>query len=188
MIKDSGERRTFGTGAVRDCASGKGRFDLMPLDVIHARVDSTFLWFISRYMETGDDANLVHATEFIMDEFFANRWTALLALAKHFENGAIKYTPDNWKKGIDTRSYVDSMVRHYCKHMAGYDDEPHHVACLWNLICCIWTLEHKPELNSFPTKVRCVETDCYYNDDAVCTAGDGGEPAKGKECHIYSED
>ena len=30
MIKDSGNRRQFDTGAVRDMADGKGRFDLMP--------------------------------------------------------------------------------------------------------------------------------------------------------------
>lgn len=30
MIKDSGNRREFETGAVRDMAEGKGRFDLMP--------------------------------------------------------------------------------------------------------------------------------------------------------------
>lgn len=30
MIKDSGERREFDTGAVRDIRFGKGRFDLMP--------------------------------------------------------------------------------------------------------------------------------------------------------------
>lgn len=30
MIKDSGERRKFDTGAVRDMAAGKGRMDLLP--------------------------------------------------------------------------------------------------------------------------------------------------------------
>lgn len=30
MIKDSGNRRQFESGAVRDMAEGKGRFDLMP--------------------------------------------------------------------------------------------------------------------------------------------------------------
>ena len=30
MIKDSGNRREFETGAVRDVQEGKGRFDLMP--------------------------------------------------------------------------------------------------------------------------------------------------------------
>jgi hypothetical protein len=35
-IKDSGTRRDFGTGAVRDCSSGKGRFDLLPPTVLRA--------------------------------------------------------------------------------------------------------------------------------------------------------
>lgn len=35
-IKDSGSRREFGTGAVRDMAKGKGRFDLIPWEVIRA--------------------------------------------------------------------------------------------------------------------------------------------------------
>lgn len=35
-IKDSGTRRAFGTGAVRDCSSGKGRFDLVPMRPIIA--------------------------------------------------------------------------------------------------------------------------------------------------------
>lgn len=33
-IKDSGNRRQFSSGAVRDIAEGKGRMDLMPLDII----------------------------------------------------------------------------------------------------------------------------------------------------------
>lgn len=35
-IKDSGQRRKFGTGAVRDMATGKGRFDLLPWAVVRA--------------------------------------------------------------------------------------------------------------------------------------------------------
>jgi hypothetical protein len=31
LIKDSGTRRQFETGAVRDCAAGKGRMDLLPM-------------------------------------------------------------------------------------------------------------------------------------------------------------
>lgn len=34
ITKDSGERREFTTGSVRDRAIGKGRFDLLPLDVL----------------------------------------------------------------------------------------------------------------------------------------------------------
>jgi hypothetical protein len=35
-IKDSGTRRSFGTGSVRDAAEGKGRFDLLPEYAIQA--------------------------------------------------------------------------------------------------------------------------------------------------------
>lgn len=34
IIKDSGERRVFETGAVRDITEDKGRCDLLPLDVV----------------------------------------------------------------------------------------------------------------------------------------------------------
>ena len=34
-IKDSGHRREFPTGAVRDMAEGKGRYDLLPWEAIH---------------------------------------------------------------------------------------------------------------------------------------------------------
>lgn len=34
-IKDTGNRRAFSTGAVRDIAVGKGRYDLLPWDAIH---------------------------------------------------------------------------------------------------------------------------------------------------------
>lgn len=34
-IKDSGQRREFTTGAVRDMQKGKGRYDLIPWEAIH---------------------------------------------------------------------------------------------------------------------------------------------------------
>jgi len=36
IIKDSGERSEFKTGAVRDCSQGKGRYDLLPIFAIMA--------------------------------------------------------------------------------------------------------------------------------------------------------
>lgn len=35
VTKDSGERARFETGAQRDTASGKGRYDLLPVNAIH---------------------------------------------------------------------------------------------------------------------------------------------------------
>lgn len=149
MIKDSGERREFETGAVRDMSEGKGRFDLMPMDVLATLCGESFVAYISKFMETGQVQELQGAYYMLVHEEFTNEATAWLALAKHFENGMRKYGPDNWRKGIESRSYIDSTLRHWCKHKAGYDDEPHAVACLWNIVCCLWTIKHKPELNSF---------------------------------------
>ena len=67
-IKDSGKRREFETGAVRDIQEGKGRCDLMP----------------------------------------------------------------------------------HLKCLRGDNDEPHNLAFIWNLMCCAWTVIHKPEMNDLP--------------------------------------
>ena len=39
MLKDSGARREFDTGAVRDIAEGKGSADLLPLGIIANHTD-----------------------------------------------------------------------------------------------------------------------------------------------------
>ena len=49
MIADSGERREFETGAVRDMAEGKGRCDLMPLDVVAAILSDSVIRSISNF-------------------------------------------------------------------------------------------------------------------------------------------
>jgi hypothetical protein len=97
-VKDSGERRKFGTGAVRDMALGKGRYDLIP----------------SRSMRR---------------------------LAKHFQNGAIKYSANNWRLGIPLHSFADSALRHIYCFLEGQNDEDHACAALWNLMCLIETQE-----------------------------------------------
>ena len=190
MILDSGERREFATGAVRDMAEGKGRFDLVPLDALIPliRNDDSFFFYIDEYQKTGEQRPLITAASIVIQEFFATDYDAFLELSKHFENGMKKYGIDNWKKGIETKSYVDSAVRHYCKHKAGHRDEPHDVACLWNLVCGIWTIENKPELNSYaPDPTRCTETTCYYNNDCICTA-DKAFPELAQHCPNFMED
>ena len=148
-IKDSGERREFSTGSVRDLSEGKGRFDLMPMDVLATLSGDSVIACISAFMEDGEVQHLQDAYYNLVYNEFASEAAAWLALAKHFEKGMKKYGPDNWRKGIPVSSYCDSALRHWCKHKAGYDDEPHAVACLWNIVCCLWTIKHIPELNSF---------------------------------------
>lgn len=161
-ILDSGNRREFETGAVRDIQEGKGRCDLMPLAVLaeafyRAEHDeiigdpsiSGILTNLYRFVNTGDHRRLVMA----IIEFAGTRCVSLedmfLEVSKHFEDGAKKYGENNWQKGIPVHCYIDSAVRHYLKFLRGDKDEPHDRAFVWNLMCCIWTCEHKPELNEY---------------------------------------
>jgi hypothetical protein len=91
-LKDSGTRREFSTGAVRDAAEGKGAFDLLPI-------------------------------------------YGILAGALQMERGAKKYAARNWEAGMPLSRFADSAMRHLAKLIAGFDDEPHLDAALWNLMC-----------------------------------------------------
>lgn len=96
-IKDSGERTSFDTGAVRDMHTGKGRFDLLP-------------------------------------------WHAIHDVAKHCEEGALKYGERNVDRGIPQHSFIDSAFRHLKKYWTGETDEPHLRAAAWNIL---WALEQE---------------------------------------------
>lgn len=56
----------------------------------------------------------------------------LVRLAKHYENGAVKYGDNNWTKGIPSSRYFDSMVRHAYKYMDGDRSEDHLSAIVFN--------------------------------------------------------
>lgn len=149
-IKDSGNRREFETGAVRDMPDGKGRCDLMPLDVVSVLTGSPVIERLCAYQEDGDMLNLYDAIAlFAEGADFTKTVPILLDVSVHFEEGAKKYGENNWKKGIPTYCYIDSAVRHYLKFLRGDQDEPHDRAFIWNLMCCIWTCTHKPELNTY---------------------------------------
>lgn len=143
-LKDSGERREFPTGAVRDMGAGadKGRCDLMPLDVVAEVLDSMVLDNICAFQESGDVGALYQALDTFSKTAYGYKTTMLLEVAKHFEAGALKYGENNWKKGLPVWCYIDSAVRHYLKWLRGDTDEPHDRAFVWNIMCCIWQSEH----------------------------------------------
>lgn len=151
-IKDSGHRREFETGAVSDIHDGKGRCDLMPLDVVSV-LRGQILSNIYDYQVSGDPKHLhIALQKFIDKHMYQDITEALLEVSKHFEEGAKKYGEHNWQKGIPTHCHIDSAVRHYLKFMRGDKDERHDRAFMWRLLCCIWTCIHKPELNDYPKK------------------------------------
>lgn len=154
MLADTGDRRQFESGAVRDMGHGKGRCDLLPLDCIStldkiSELDKIIMSRLNSFKETGDPFWLRKAINSFILEVFKDLYTAMLELAKHYEDGAIKYGVDNWRKGIPANIYIDSAIRHYFKFRRGDEDEPHARAFLWNIICCIWTCDNIPELNVY---------------------------------------
>lgn len=162
-ILDSGDRTEFETGAVRDMRKGKGRCDLMPLDVVALFMRDNNIFNELETFQASGDVNCLYRC---LDNFspywddgktkssereiiMQRRCTMLLEVAKHFEEGALKYGDNNWRKGIPVRCYIDSAVRHYLKFLRGDRDEPHDRAFCWNILCCIWTCKHHPELNEY---------------------------------------
>lgn len=156
-ILDSGARREFESGAVRDIQEGKGRCDLLPMDVAaeylgrfciaDGNLFDNVLHNILLFQNSGKVGHLYLALNYANP--FPDAYTMILEVAKQFEEGAKKYGERNWEKGIPVHCYIDSAIRHYLKYKRGDKDEPHDRAVCWNLMCAIWTCKHKPELNEY---------------------------------------
>lgn len=74
-------------------------------------------------------------------------WNGIWEVAKHCEEGALKYGEHNVDKGIPLHSFIDSGFRHLAKYTMGMDDEDHLRAACWNLL---WALNQRtthPELD-----------------------------------------
>lgn len=159
MIQDSGERREFESGAVRDIQEGKGRCDLLPLwelgaiagGFINSAKIEPILEQIGLFVTNGDS---YHINESVKQFISISDWTSFpqmcLEVAKHYEEGCNKYGERNWEKGIPLHCFIDSGVRHLLKWADGQNDERHDRAFVWNMLGAMWTLNHKPELNDLP--------------------------------------
>lgn len=173
-VKDSGERREFGTGAVRDMAAGKGRCDLIPPYPVLQLLENSappsvsnsalrdLLLFVSTLSTHYLYSAFLHVSKLIAvdypscdrvkdsDEPLVLLANALIEVSKQFEDGAVKYGERNWEKGIPLHSFIDSAIRHLLKHICGWRDEPHLRACLWNISCALWNLDYRPDLTDLP--------------------------------------
>ncbi|AID44321.1 Hypothetical protein SFBmNL_00403 [Candidatus Arthromitus sp. SFB-mouse-NL] len=138
--------RTFASGAIRDDNDCKGRCDLIPLDIVINVKEDKPLNLIHNFKVSGEVEHLIDLLKLEMNEDIYN---VLLDVSHRFGLGAIKYGDHNWQKGIPANVYIDSGTRHYLKYMRGDNDEDHHAAYIWNIMCCIWTCEHLPELNIY---------------------------------------
>lgn len=156
MLNDSGEREEFESGAVRDMKKGRGRCDLLPLDIVYRffknkDYDDIIVQVfdcLRKFQKTKDIIYLYRILNNVLAEYmFYDEYSMFLELSIHFEEGAEKYGVDNWKKGIPEWSYLDSAIRHFLKWCRNDEDERHDRAFVWNIICLIWTVENKEKDN-----------------------------------------
>jgi hypothetical protein len=148
VIKDSGTRSEFDTGAVRDMQKGKGRCDLMPLEVVAGMLEvpsyDMILSSIREFQHSGRTRYLYDTLMYFARSAYAGcKETMLLEVSIHFEEGAEKYGEWNWQRGLPTWCYLNSAVRHYLKWRRGDQDEPHDRAFVWNVLCCIWETDFR---------------------------------------------
>lgn len=144
-VKDSGSTREFSTGAHRDNAEGKGRCDLLPLKQVAEIMDDNVIREIARFFEDFDPEHLRQAIRYSLTtiiEYQGNYETMFLETSHLYEDGANKYGPNNWKKGMPLTVYLDSGTRHYFKALRGDDDEPHYRGFVWNLLGALWSIDN----------------------------------------------
>lgn len=167
MIKDSGKRREFEGGSVRDIQTGKGREDLLPLREIadieiylNQLNEDTFLSHMASYTETLDEQYLYKALNAFSKEVDWNIYNMFMEVAVHYEEGAEKYDENNWRKvngGIPAHCYIDSGIRHYFKFKQNITDERHDRAVVWNVLGLLYTirnLKDKDDLDFYRERIK----------------------------------
>lgn len=81
-------------------------------------------------------------------------WPALEVMLLVLEFGAIKYAPDNWRKGLHREEILESIQRHLIALLQGQEEDPESkISHVGHIMCnCMFYLYHHTH-NSF-TKER----------------------------------
>lgn len=77
---------------------------------------------------------------------------AMYRLARHYENGAVKYGDRNWEMGQPLARYLDSAERHLNSIKLGLVDEDHLSAIVWNILSIIET-QKRIEMGILPKEL-----------------------------------
>lgn len=160
VVKDSGERRIFSTGAQRDAGAGKGFFDCIPtmpllrvavglgrpsqLELDHPR--GSMIVHILQWKDGDNEQDHLAKACFLAfhqmgptkDEYWGGiAYEGLERLAQLYEVGAVGkgYGKHNWKKGMPKSVFLNSLLRHAFKVGANWDDEDHLAAVIFNAFC-----------------------------------------------------
>lgn len=166
-ILDSGARRQFTSGGVRDISDDKGDMSLLPFDIVSKLgkfYDKGFddtKFDIKFVMECIDEFTKYNNDEFIytllvcfIHTFYNNLETGIMEYSKMLQKGQNKYNRMNWNKGLPTHCFLDSGLRHCMKVLRGDTDEDHKQSFIWNFAGLLWTKAHHPDLD-----------DIYYGEE-----------------------
>lgn len=121
VVKDSGKRQDFATGARRDTQDGKGDFSRVPMSWIREMAQ-----MLQQRAEPNDRVDLVPMLP-------------LLRLSSVYGRGGFKYTESNWTLGIPLSRYISSAMRHLISWAEGDVSEDHLAQAAWNCFSAIWT-------------------------------------------------
>lgn len=83
-------------------------------------------------------------------------------LAKHYENGAKRYSDNNWCKGMPVSRCLDSLLRHANHYKAGKTDEDHLSAIVFNAFAIIY-YEEMVRQNKLPADLLLHKDICNDN-------------------------
>lgn len=152
-VVDTGDRQEFKTGSMRDTAAGKGTPHLIAGEIMSQIIPShqhqltrieKLLFSYNTALEDGEGLNNIIdsakiALLYLITLENGSYYNAMRRFSQHYENGAKKYAPNNWRKGQPMSRYYDSAMRHLWLLIDDNKDEDHASALLWNLTCIIQT-------------------------------------------------
>lgn len=71
-------------------------------------------------------------------------------LAETYAEGAIKYSPNNWRRGIPASNLINHALAHIFAYATGDRSEDHMAHAAWNLFAVMDFEETRPDLIDVP--------------------------------------
>jgi hypothetical protein len=82
-------------------------------------------------------------------------YQSLMPMVKVLEFGALKYSPDNWKKGLNRKEILESMMRHLAALMDGEEcDQESTIAHMGHIQCNAMFYNYHQRNNSFTDNTK----------------------------------
>lgn len=98
------------------------KLDIPPTEFINRRLQESRVYESGAKRDSDIDKSFVHSFKGYTRLRFGFRMT----------EGSLKYGEGNWEKGIDTKSYLESLDRHLAMYLAGDRTEDHLSAIIFN--------------------------------------------------------